>query len=162
MLQHGELVAEIPNPALTDEAPLYKRPLARWEPPVPREKPDHIAFAESGDFTEELHGLLSSPNISSKRWVWQQYDHMVQTNTVEAPGAGDAGVIRIKGSNRGLAMARHSPQAVSRNFPAARPSHGRPAVGPRIANPFHDLRCASDTPCAFSEPAALGGIALRM
>ena len=40
-----------------------------------------------------------------KRWVWQQYDHMVQTNTVEAPGAGDAGVIRIKGSKRGLANA---------------------------------------------------------
>ncbi len=48
--------------------------------------------------------LLASPNICSKRWVWQQYDHMVQTNTVEAPGAGDAGVIRIKGTNRGLAM----------------------------------------------------------
>jgi phosphoribosylformylglycinamidine synthase len=49
--------------------------------------------------------LLASPNICSKRWVWQQYDHMVQTNTVVAPGAGDAGVIRIKGSQRGLAMA---------------------------------------------------------
>src|SRR5512141_3036032 len=47
VLQHGELVAEIPNSALTDEAPLYKRPLARWEPPVSREKPEHIAFAES-------------------------------------------------------------------------------------------------------------------
>jgi phosphoribosylformylglycinamidine synthase len=105
VLQHGELVAEIPNPALTDEAPLYKRPLARWEPPVSREKPEHITFAASGDFTGQLKTLLSSPNISSKRWVWQQYDHMVQTNTVEAPGAGDAGVIRIKGSNRGLAMA---------------------------------------------------------
>ena len=105
VLQHGEVVAEIPNPALTDEAPLYKRPLARWEPPVPREKPQHIAFAESGDFTGQLQVLLSSSNISSKRWVWQQYDHMVQTNTVEAPGSGDAGVIRIKGSNRGLAMA---------------------------------------------------------
>jgi phosphoribosylformylglycinamidine synthase subunit PurL len=105
VLQHGELVAEIPNPALTDEAPLYKRPLARWEPPVPREKPEHISFAETGDFTGQFQALLSSPNISSKRWVWQQYDHMVQTNTVEPPGAGDAGVIRIKGSNRGLAMA---------------------------------------------------------
>jgi phosphoribosylformylglycinamidine synthase subunit PurL len=105
VLQHREVVAEIPNPALTDEAPLYKRPLARWEPPVPREKPEHIAFVESGDFTGQLQALLSSPNISSKRWVWQQYDHMVQTNTVEAPGSGDAGVIRIKGSNRGLAMA---------------------------------------------------------
>jgi len=48
---------------------------------------------------------LASPNISGKRWIWQQYDHMVQTNTVEAPGAGDGGVIRIKGSDRGLAMA---------------------------------------------------------
>ena len=102
---HGEIVAEIPNPALTDEAPLYKRPLARWESPVPREKPAHISFAETGDFTANLKKLLSSPNICSKRWVWQQYDHMVQTNTVEAPGAGDAGVIRIKGSQRGLAMA---------------------------------------------------------
>jgi phosphoribosylformylglycinamidine synthase len=52
-----------------------------------------------------LKQLLASSNICGKRWVWQQYDHMVQTNTVEAPGAGDAGVIRIKGSQRGLAMA---------------------------------------------------------
>jgi phosphoribosylformylglycinamidine synthase len=51
-----------------------------------------------------LKQLLASPNICGKRWVWQQYDHMVQTNTVEAPGAGDAGVIRIKGTQRGLAM----------------------------------------------------------
>ena len=105
VLHHGEIVAEIPNPALTDEAPLYKRPLARWEPPVPREKPEHIAFAESGDFTGNFKKLLANPNICGKRWVWQQYDHMVQTNTVEAPGAGDAGVIRIKGSQRGLSMA---------------------------------------------------------
>jgi phosphoribosylformylglycinamidine (FGAM) synthase-like enzyme len=135
VLEHGKVVAEIPNPALTDEAPLYKRPLARWEPPVPREKPDHIqlgsvatregqadreghdfsravkapegnaASAAGVDFTQRLAQLLASSNICGKRWVWQQYDHMVQTNTVEAPGAGDAGVIRIKGSDRGLSMA---------------------------------------------------------
>jgi phosphoribosylformylglycinamidine synthase len=105
VLEHGKVVAEIPNQALTDDAPLYKRPLARWEPPVPREKPEHIAFGASSDFTGSLKQLLASPNICSKRWVWQQYDHMVQTNTVEAPGAGDAGVIRIKGSQRGLAVA---------------------------------------------------------
>ena len=102
--EHGKIVAEIPNDALTDEAPVYKRPLARWEPPVEREMPEHIKLAESGDFSAQLKRLLASPNICSKRWVWQQYDHMVQTNTVDAPGAGDAGVIRIKGSNRGLAM----------------------------------------------------------
>jgi phosphoribosylformylglycinamidine synthase len=121
VLEHGKVVAEIPNPALTDKAPLYKRPMARWEPNVPREMPEgiHISGAakdptsrakdarEMGhpDFTSPLKQLLSSPNICGKRWVWQQYDHMVQTNTVEAPGAGDAGVIRIKGSNRGLSMA---------------------------------------------------------
>ncbi len=105
VLEHGNVVAEIPNTALTDAAPLYKRPLARWEPPVDREMPEHIRLAGSGNFTSELKRLLGSPNISSKRWVWQQYDHMVMTNTVDAPGAGDAGVIRIKGSKRGLAMA---------------------------------------------------------
>ncbi|MFZ0813925.1 MAG: phosphoribosylformylglycinamidine synthase subunit PurL [Candidatus Sulfotelmatobacter sp.] len=110
VLHHGTVVAEIPNQALTDDAPVYKRPLARWEPPVPREMPGHIKFNTDHDLTQDLKQLLASPNICGKRWVWQQYDHMVQTNTVEAPGAGDAGVIRIKNADpgqpqRGLAMA---------------------------------------------------------
>jgi phosphoribosylformylglycinamidine synthase len=105
VLHHGEIVSEIPNEALTDDAPVYKRPLERWEPPVLREMPASIKLAETGDLTGNLERLLASPNICGKRWVWQQYDHMVQTNTVEGPGAGDAGVIRIKGSQRGLAMA---------------------------------------------------------
>jgi phosphoribosylformylglycinamidine synthase subunit PurL len=110
VLHHGEVVAEIPNRALTDDAPVYKRPLTRWEPPVSREMPEHIHLNSDRDFTRSLKRLLASPNICGKRWVWQQYDHMVQTNTVEGPGAGDAGVIRIKNPNsdapqRGLAMA---------------------------------------------------------
>jgi len=105
VLEHGKVVAEIPNEALTDDAPLYKRPLERWDPPLPREMPEHLKIGEMGDLTGNLKHLLASPNICSKRWIWQQYDHMVQTNTVEGPGAGDAGVIRIKGSQRGLAMA---------------------------------------------------------
>jgi len=103
--QHGEIVAEIPNAALTDDAPVYKRPLERWEPAVPREMPEHVQPGQKQDFSDDLKQLLASPNLCGKRWVWQQYDHMVQTNTVEGPGAGDAGVIRIKGSQRGLAMA---------------------------------------------------------
>ncbi len=107
---HGEVVAEIPNQALTDDAPVYKRPLTRWEPPVPREMPEGIKLGEKDDLTQALQQLLAAPNICGKRWVWQQYDHMVQTNTVEPPGAGDAGVIRIKNPDpsspqRGLAMA---------------------------------------------------------
>ncbi len=104
VLEHGQVVAEIPNEALTEDAPLYKRPLERWEPPVPREMPENIRLSDSGDLTGNLKRLLASPNICGKRWIWQQYDHMVQTNTVEGPGAGDAGVIRIKGTQRGLAM----------------------------------------------------------
>src|SRR4051794_8012315 len=105
VLQHGQVVAEIPNTALTDDAPVYQRPLKRWQPPVPSEMSEHIKLGEKSEFSEDLKRLLASPNICSKRWIYQQYDSMVQTNTVEGPGAGDAGVIRIKGSQRALSMA---------------------------------------------------------
>jgi phosphoribosylformylglycinamidine synthase II len=105
VLEHGKVVAEIPNTALTDDAPVYQRPLKRWQPPVPGEMPNHIKLGEKADFTDDLKRLLGSPNICSKRWIYQQYDSMVQTNTVEGPGAGDSGVIRIKGSQRALSMA---------------------------------------------------------
>src|SRR5438105_6970879 len=65
--EHGELVADIPNSALTDDAPLYRRPMEPWQAPVPRTRPGHIRFKISGDFTEELKRLLALPNICSKR-----------------------------------------------------------------------------------------------
>jgi phosphoribosylformylglycinamidine synthase len=104
VLEHGNVVAEIPNAALTDDAPLYRRPLERWEPPVGRDVPASVTLGEKTEFTDELKRLLASPNICSKRWVFEQYDSMVQTNTVEGPG-GEGGVIRVKGTPRGLAMA---------------------------------------------------------
>jgi phosphoribosylformylglycinamidine synthase len=104
VLEHGRLVADIPNFALTDDAPLYNRSVVPWKAPVPSSKPNHIFFRGVADFTRDLKLLLSAPNVCSKRWIFQQYDSMVQTNTVEGPGA-DAGVMRIKGSKRALAMA---------------------------------------------------------
>ncbi len=104
VLEHGKVVAEIPNAALTDDAPLYHRPLERWDAPVSRTMPAHITLGQATDFTGDLKRLLASPNICSKRWVFEQYDSMVQTNTVEGPGL-EAGVIRVKGTPRGLAMA---------------------------------------------------------
>jgi phosphoribosylformylglycinamidine synthase II len=104
VLEHGKVVAEIPNASLTDDAPVYQRPLERWEPPVPRDVPENIALGERTEFTDELKRLLASPNICSKSWVFEQYDSMVQTNTVEGPG-NEGGVIRVKETNRGLAMA---------------------------------------------------------
>ncbi len=105
VLEHGRVVADIPNTALTDDAPVYRRPLERWEPEIAREMPDHVKLGQNADLTGDLKRLLASSNICSKRWIYQQYDSMVQTNTVEGPGSGDSGVIRIKGSRRALAMA---------------------------------------------------------
>ena len=105
VLEHGAVVADIPNTALTDDAPVYRRPLKRWDPPVARETPEHVQLGEKADLTHNLKQLLASANICSKRWVYQQYDSMVQTNTVEGPGIGDGGVIRVKGSQRALSMA---------------------------------------------------------
>src|SRR5260370_42594634 len=71
VLEHGEVVAEIPNAALTDDAPVYKRPLTRWEQPVHRKMPQSLKVGPSGNFSAQLKRLLASPNICSKSWVWQ-------------------------------------------------------------------------------------------
>jgi phosphoribosylformylglycinamidine synthase II len=105
VLQHGEIKADIPNAALTDEAPLYNRPMKRWEPPVPSEMPAGITLGGREDLISDLHRLLASPNICSKRWIYEQYDSMVQINTVAGPGGHDGGLVRVKESNRALAMA---------------------------------------------------------
>jgi len=115
IFQHGELVADIPNQSLTDDAPLYHRPVGTWARPdqigAPLDPPPTVLeeLKKARDYTADLKKLLASANICSKRWVFEQYDSMVQTNTVEGPG-GEAGVMRIKesgkpGHERGLAMA---------------------------------------------------------
>jgi phosphoribosylformylglycinamidine synthase len=108
---HGVLVADIPNQSLTDDAPLYHRPVGTWKAPVPLDPPEEAlaALDNQRDYTADLRKLLASSNVSSKRWVHEQYDSMVQTNTAQGPG-GEAGVMRIKGTGtpgheRGLAMA---------------------------------------------------------
>jgi phosphoribosylformylglycinamidine synthase II len=103
---HGELVADIPNTSLTDDAPLYHRPVGTWKAPVPLDPPAEVLeeLRKPRDYTADLKKLLASANICSKRWVFEQYDSMVQTNTVQGPG-GEAGVMRVKGTKRGLAMA---------------------------------------------------------
>ncbi len=112
--QGGVLVADIPNTSLTDDAPLYHRPVGVWKSPIPVE-PSEEVLAQLNldrDFTADLKKLLKSANVCSKRWVYEQYDSMVQTNTVLGPG-GEGGVMRIKGTgdreqgtgDRALAMA---------------------------------------------------------
>jgi phosphoribosylformylglycinamidine synthase II len=99
---HGKVVAEIPNSALVDAAPVYHRPAARpaYLDQVQQLDLGLLAPAAPND---ALLALLGSPTIASKRWVYRQYDHMVRTNTIVLAGMG-AGVVRVKGTSRALAM----------------------------------------------------------
>jgi phosphoribosylformylglycinamidine synthase len=99
----GEVVADIPNPCLTDEAPVYRRPM---QEPAYLKGAQQLSLAELGKpapAREVFRRLLTSPGVASKRWVYRQYDHMVRTNTLVVPGMG-AGVVRVKGTTRALAM----------------------------------------------------------
>jgi phosphoribosylformylglycinamidine synthase II len=95
----GEIFAEIPNHALANEAPLYNRPYTTPLRTAPLNGPD----IHSKDLAGDLKALLSSSDLCSKRWIWEQYDHQVRTNTVAGPGS-DAAIIRIKGTNTSVAM----------------------------------------------------------
>jgi phosphoribosylformylglycinamidine synthase len=100
---NGQVVAEVPNRALTDDAPVYHRPYA---PPAGREalaRIDRDALRPLGALADVFGDLLAAPNVASKRWIFEQYDHMVRTNTIVLSGMG-AGVVRVKGTARALAM----------------------------------------------------------
>ncbi len=97
---HGVVVAEIPAKPLADDAPLYDRPHSGPLRRAPMEAP----VFKSLDLARDLDILLASGDICSKRWIWEQYDYMVRTNTVQGPG-GDAAVIRIKENGVSVAMA---------------------------------------------------------
>jgi phosphoribosylformylglycinamidine synthase len=99
----GTVVAEVPARALADEAPKYERPA---QAPIYQDQLQALVLElipEPKDYNQVLETLLASPTIAHKGWVFEQYDHMVQTNTMVRPGA-DAAVLRIKGSHRGLAV----------------------------------------------------------
>ena len=100
VLRHGEEVANLPIKELGDEAPEYDRP---WtEPPKPEEL-SADAVPEPADYGEALLQLIAAPDLCSRRWVWEQYDYLVQGNTIQRPG-GDAAIIRVDGTNKGLAV----------------------------------------------------------
>jgi phosphoribosylformylglycinamidine synthase subunit PurL len=102
---HGTVVAEIPAHPLAEQGPVYNRPIVA---PAPRKETakDWFVFAAEGtELTENFKKLLASPTIASKRWITEQYDSMVRTNTLAGPGASDAAVVRVKETKRALALA---------------------------------------------------------
>lgn len=100
LVHKGEVVGDIPVAPLVDQAPEYERP---WEPTpaaAPLKPEDVPAPTSIGD---ALRTLMATPDLASKRWIWEQYDHMVMADTIQRPG-GDAAVVRVHGTTKGLAV----------------------------------------------------------
>jgi phosphoribosylformylglycinamidine synthase subunit PurL len=102
---HGTVVAEIPAHPLAEEGPVYNRPIVAPAARKETEKDWFVFSAQGTELTENFKKLLASPTIASKRWITDQYDSMVRTNTLAGPGASDAAVVRLKGTKRALALA---------------------------------------------------------
>ena len=104
LVHKGETVCDIPLGPLADEAPKYDRPYISqeeykaWSGVQPLDD-----VPESTDIAADLLKLMASPDIASRRWIWEQYDHMVGADTVQRPG-GDAAVVRVHGTQKGLAI----------------------------------------------------------
>jgi phosphoribosylformylglycinamidine synthase len=98
LVWNGETVCDIPLGPLADEAPCYERPYA-----IPRAPGPLTDVPESNDIAADLLELIGSPNLASRRWVWEQYDQTVGADTVQAPG-GDAAVVRVHGTDKALAI----------------------------------------------------------
>jgi len=150
--QHGAVIAEIPNRALADEAPVYQRPLLPPKSTLSSRLDDYTFLdgcepslietflSETGDWNRVLTLAVSSPNLASRRWVWQQYDHMVQSNTMVGPGS-DAAVVRVKGTRKALAMTLDGPgYRVARN-----PREGAKLA---VAESCRNIVCSGGRPLA--------------
>ncbi|MBK4210665.1 phosphoribosylformylglycinamidine synthase subunit PurL [Bacillus pumilus] len=147
LLHQGEVVCELPVDALAEEAPVYHKPSS--EPAYYREfletKVEAPAIADAAD---TLKQLLQQPTIASKEWVYDQYDYMVRTNTVVAPGS-DAGVLRIRGTKKALAMTTDC---------NARYLYLDPEVGGKIAvaEAARNIVCSGARPLAVTDNLNFG------
>ena len=104
LVWNGETVADIPLDPLADEAPLYERPYVSRDQYKAWAQVKPLAdVPESTDIAADLLKLMASPNLASRRWIWQQYDQQVGGDTVQRPG-GDAAVVRVHGSKKALAI----------------------------------------------------------
>jgi phosphoribosylformylglycinamidine synthase subunit PurL len=137
VLHKGIVQADLPVDVLTDDAPKYERPLR--QPLAVASEP--FTFHSHTHLSEAFKRLISSPNIASKRWVYEQYDTMVRTNTAVLPGA-DAAVIRVKETRRAIAMCLDG--------------NGKfVAINPRMGAKMAVAEAARNVACVGAKPIAI-------
>src|SRR5204863_2706192 len=142
--RNGEIAADIPVEPLVTAAPVYRRPWRRRDPEPeidPASLPDRDPF-------DCLQRLLSSPTLASKRWIWEQYDHLVMGNTVKRPG-GDAAVVRVGPGNKALALTTDSTPRYCR----ADPARGGAQV---VAESWRNLTAVGALPLALTDNMNFG------
>ena len=139
LLHEGAEVADIPLGPLADAAPLYERP---WEETPARAPVAAEDVAEPEDYGEALLTLIGAPDIASKRWIWEQYDHMVGAGTIAGPG-GDAALVRVPGTRKALALTAD----VTPRYCAAAPYEGGKQA---VAEAWRNLTASGASPLAFT------------
>ena len=143
LIHKGETVCDIPLAPLADDAPLYDRPSMPKDEYKIWSKVEPLGeIAESADIGADLVTLMGSPDIASRRWIWEQYDHMVGADTVQRPG-GDAAVVRVHGSQKGIAI---STDCTPRYCYADPYEGGKQA----IAECYRNLSAVGSTPLAVT------------
>src|SRR4051812_17480311 len=135
---NGKTAADIPLAPLADEAPCYDRPWLRTDPPRPL-----ADVPESNDIAADLLRLLASPDLASRRWIWQQYDRKVGADTLQPPG-GDAALVRVHGTGKALAITTDCTPRYCRADPV---EGGRQA----IAEAWRNLCAVGATPLAATD-----------
>jgi phosphoribosylformylglycinamidine synthase subunit PurL len=148
---NGEVVCDVPVKALTDEAPVYQRPMKAVvsrqssvvsSSPTQEANKGRLTTNHGQNYNDDLLKLLSSPNLASKEWVYRQYDHMVRTNTAVLPGA-DAAVVRIKETRRALAISLDG----NGRYCAANPREGARLM---VAEAARNVVCVGAQPIAIT------------
>ena len=142
---HGETMADLPIKELGDEAPLYDRPYVET-PKRAVLDPENIPSPVSN--RAALLRLIGSPDLASKRWVWEQYDHLILGNTVQQPG-GDSAVIRIGDGPRGLALTAD----VTPRYCEADPFEGGKQA---VAEAYRNIISVGGTPRAITDNLNFG------
>jgi len=138
----GQVVGDLPVAPLVDEAPVYQRPYTLTDATVVTE--GGIWIDGAPDEATALATLLASPNLCGKRWITQQYDWSVRTNTVFGPSVGDAAVLRVKGTKKGLALVT----AVNPRYVGADPLRG---AAHAVAEAALSLACVGARPLAVTD-----------